>query len=451
MAWGEDEAIGPDVASAGLHISDQIDRDAATLPDLEARATRLTPTPRTPRNVPMSFPSVFPQSCFVAFPRILCSKQQQQQKRLILQETEAGEDDGKPSRMRQMMSMLMWTAEVLRMAPAKKNMPPISIEFLRPIVLIKWPNTRLERMAARYNEETNKNAWRNDSIRINPPEIKQNKLKALLSILVYSGIVLFPVLLPVRVAATGGALSTIPIHTNKTAQSAQNFSSIERLGMGNVHVIKWMFNKGQGKTMGSYYTLLNALIELFGMIFADMEELGVRPDGSIIRMLGDVFQKLEMMDKYEKLKKKYPPPKWEYRYIKGKRIRIRVYLDSKSEEAARGDPDNDELGEVESIHLDNELEEEASLGLDRSVLDDAALETLNIYNSKLPFGIFFNACLIKAAWSKLNGRRPYPGHRTWQSSRYIIHMILHCSAWKDTVSDTGVVCATHIQCGGKNP
>jgi nuclear pore complex protein Nup155 len=49
MAWGEDEAIGPDVASAGLHISDQIDRDAATLPDLEARATRLTPTPRTPR------------------------------------------------------------------------------------------------------------------------------------------------------------------------------------------------------------------------------------------------------------------------------------------------------------------------------------------------------------------------------------------------------------------
>jgi hypothetical protein len=108
----------------------------------------------------------------------------------------------KPSRMRPMMSMLMWTAEVLRMAPAKKNMPPISMEFLRPIVLVKWPDTRLERMAARYNEETNKvstwflkmqyvsccalfvflrmfgkNAWRNDSICISPPEIKQNKLK----------------------------------------------------------------------------------------------------------------------------------------------------------------------------------------------------------------------------------------------------------------------------------
>ncbi|CAO2194739.1 unnamed protein product, partial [Urochloa humidicola] len=44
-----------------------------------------------------------------------------------------------------------------------------------------------------------------------------------------------------------------------------------------IQVIKWMFNKGQGKTMGSYYTLLNALIEderieeaeeLFAMIFS---------------------------------------------------------------------------------------------------------------------------------------------------------------------------------------
>jgi hypothetical protein len=107
-------------------------------------------------------------------------------------------------------------------------------------------------------------------------------------------------------------------------------------------------------------------------IFADMEELGVRPDGSIIRMLGDVFQKLEMMDKYEKLKKKYPPPKWEYRYIKGKRIRMRVYPDNKTEEATKGDPDTDELEEVESMHLNNELEEATSSGPDRSVLDDVA-------------------------------------------------------------------------------
>ncbi|KAE8799474.1 hypothetical protein D1007_25047 [Hordeum vulgare] len=35
MAWAEDEAIGPDVALAGLHVSERIGRDAAAQPDLE--------------------------------------------------------------------------------------------------------------------------------------------------------------------------------------------------------------------------------------------------------------------------------------------------------------------------------------------------------------------------------------------------------------------------------
>lgn len=131
-----------------------------------------------------------------------------------------------------------------------------------------------------------------------------------------------------------------------------------------IQVTKWMLSKGQGRTMGSYYLLLNALAEdgrideaeelwtkLFSdnlesmprmffdrmiaiyygrqmhdkmfEVFADMEELGIRPTVSIVNMVGDVFQKLGMLDKYQKLKKKYPPPKWEYRYIKGKRIKVR--------------------------------------------------------------------------------------------------------------------------------
>lgn len=131
-----------------------------------------------------------------------------------------------------------------------------------------------------------------------------------------------------------------------------------------IQVTKWMLSKGQGKTMGSYYLLLYALAEdgrideaeelwkrLFSdnlesmpriffdrmiaiyyrremhdkmfEVFADMEELGIRPTVSIVNMVGDVFQKLGMLDKYQKLKKKYPPPKWEYRYIKGKRVKIR--------------------------------------------------------------------------------------------------------------------------------
>jgi hypothetical protein len=90
-------------------------------------------------------------------------------------------------------------------------------------------------------------------------------------------------------------------------------------------------------------------------VFADMEELGVRPDRSIVRKLGKVFQKLEMLDKYEKLHKKYPPPKFEYRYIKGKRIRLKVYPDDITEDATKRDSesDTDELEEVESTNLDN--------------------------------------------------------------------------------------------------
>ncbi|XP_071706974.1 pentatricopeptide repeat-containing protein At4g21190 isoform X2 [Rutidosis leptorrhynchoides] len=131
-----------------------------------------------------------------------------------------------------------------------------------------------------------------------------------------------------------------------------------------IQVTKWMLSKGQGRTMGSYYLLLHALAEdgrideaeelwtkLFSdnlesmprmffdrmisiyyrremhekmfEVFADMEELGIRPTVSIVNMVGDVFQKLGMLDKYQKLKKKYPPPKWEYKYIKGKRIKVR--------------------------------------------------------------------------------------------------------------------------------
>ncbi|EMS68583.1 hypothetical protein TRIUR3_10614 [Triticum urartu] len=207
-----------------------------------------------------------------------------------------------------------------------------------------------------------------------------------------------------------------------------------------IQVIKWMFNKGQGKTMGSYQTLLNALVEdgrieeaeelfqkifsrymeglpriffmkmislyyrlgsyekmfeilhhlvllawrgnsyntvelyayLTDIVFADMEELGVRPDTSIVRMLGDVFMKLEMLDKYEKLNRKYPPPKFEYRYIKGKRIRIRVYPDDSTEEVTQRDSGRDELEDAGSMNPDNELEEVPGTGLDMNVLGDAA-------------------------------------------------------------------------------
>uniref|UniRef100_A0ACD5YKT2 Uncharacterized protein n=1 Tax=Avena sativa TaxID=4498 RepID=A0ACD5YKT2_AVESA len=199
------------------------------------------------------------------------------------------------------------------------------------------------------------------------------------------------------------------IAVKKALQTLEDEKEWKRI----IQVIKWMFNKGQGKTMGSYQTLLNALIEdgrveeaeelfekifsrymeglprIFFMkmislyyrlgsyqkmfeIFADMEELGVRPDRSIVRMLSAVFKKLDMLDKYEKLNRKYPPPKFEYRYIKGKRIRIKVYPDDSTAETTHRDSDIDGLEEAESINLDNELEEAESTGRDRNVLGDAA-------------------------------------------------------------------------------
>ncbi|KAL0401274.1 UNVERIFIED_CONTAM: Pentatricopeptide repeat-containing protein [Sesamum latifolium] len=175
------------------------------------------------------------------------------------------------------------------------------------------------------------------------------------------------------------------ITVKKALKNLENEKEWKRI----IQVTKWMLSKGQGRTMGTYYALLNALAEdgrldeaeelwrtLFSEnlesmprmffermisiyyqremhenmfeIFADMEELGIRPTVSIVTMVGDVFKKLDMLDKYEKLKKKYPPPKWEYRYVKGKRVKIRTkyhdQIDTNSE--AKTSVTNSESWEV---------------------------------------------------------------------------------------------------------
>lgn len=167
-----------------------------------------------------------------------------------------------------------------------------------------------------------------------------------------------------------------------------------------IQVTKWMLSKGQGRTMGSYYLLLYALAEdgrideaeelwarLFSdnlesmpriffdrmisiyfrremhdkmfEVFADMEELGIRPTVSIVNMMGDVFQKLEMLDKYQKLKKKYPPPKWEYRYIKGKRVKIRSQdlkkPESYTKEVSETGSDSDEFEAADENDDESEI------------------------------------------------------------------------------------------------
>ncbi|KAH1082877.1 hypothetical protein J1N35_022638 [Gossypium stocksii] len=199
------------------------------------------------------------------------------------------------------------------------------------------------------------------------------------------------------------------ITVKKALKILQNEQEWKRI----IQVIKWMLSKGQGRTMGTYFTLLNALAEdgrleeaeelwvkLFSdnlestpriffdkmisiyyhkdmhekmfEVFADMEELGVKPSISVVSMIGNAFQKLGMLDKYDKLKKKYPPPKWEYRYIKGKRVKIQVKQLQEFDKKAKGVTENKETEENSSLEHDEA--EESSNKIAKGVTEDNETE-----------------------------------------------------------------------------
>ncbi|XP_057465293.1 pentatricopeptide repeat-containing protein At4g18975, chloroplastic isoform X1 [Actinidia eriantha] len=133
-----------------------------------------------------------------------------------------------------------------------------------------------------------------------------------------------------------------------------------------IQVAKWMLSKGQGATMGTYDTLLLAFDmdrrvdeaeSLWNMIlhthtrsiskqlfsrmislcdhhnrpdktievFADMEELGVKPDEDTVRKVAHAFQKLGQEDKQKLVLKKYLS-KWKYIHHNGERVRVRREL-----------------------------------------------------------------------------------------------------------------------------
>lgn len=79
-----------------------------------------------------------------------------------------------------------------------------------------------------------------------------------------------------------------------------------------------------------------------------MEELGIRPSVAIVSMVGKVFQELGMLDKYKKLHRKYQQPKWEYRYIRGKRVKIQA-KDLHDGYADQGVSNNEEVGSNEPL------------------------------------------------------------------------------------------------------
>ncbi|VFQ81588.1 unnamed protein product [Cuscuta campestris] len=131
-----------------------------------------------------------------------------------------------------------------------------------------------------------------------------------------------------------------------------------------IQVAKWMLSKGQGATMGTYNLLLLAFdmdhrvdeaLMLWNMIlhthtrsiskwlfsriislydhhnmtdkiievFADMEELSVKPDEVTVKKIASAFQTLGQLDKKNMVLKRYLK-KWKYIHFKGERVKVRT-------------------------------------------------------------------------------------------------------------------------------
>lgn len=131
-----------------------------------------------------------------------------------------------------------------------------------------------------------------------------------------------------------------------------------------IQVAKWMLGKGQGMTMGTFDTLLLAfdmdqrvdeaeslwnmilhthtrsiskrlfsrMISLYAHhnmpekiveVFADMEELGVKPDEDTVRKVAHAFKALGQEDKKKLVLKRYQI-RWKYIHFNGERVRVRT-------------------------------------------------------------------------------------------------------------------------------
>ncbi|KAG4960298.1 hypothetical protein JHK87_036931 [Glycine soja] len=103
-----------------------------------------------------------------------------------------------------------------------------------------------------------------------------------------------------------------------------------------IQVAKWMISKGQGATMGTYDTLLlafdmdkrvdvaesswNMIIHAhIRSVFADMEELRVKPDEDTVRRVARAFRELGEEEKWKLVIKRYGL-KWKYIHFNGERV-----------------------------------------------------------------------------------------------------------------------------------
>jgi len=96
----------------------------------------------------------------------------------------------------------------------------------------------------------------------------------------------------------------------------------------------------------------------------------MRPTMSTVSVIGEAFKELGMLDKYHKLHAKYPPPQWEYRYSRGKRIRVKVQPPSTQV--------NTYTERLENVESDSDLNKNYGSSEETSeIIDDQQLEQDN--------------------------------------------------------------------------
>ncbi|VFQ88468.1 unnamed protein product [Cuscuta campestris] len=82
-------------------------------------------------------------------------------------------------------------------------------------------------------------------------------------------------------------------------------------------ISKWLFSRII--SLYDHHNMTDKIIE----VFADMEELSVKPDEDTVKKIARAFQTLGQLDKKNMVLKRYLK-KWKYIHFKGERVKVRT-------------------------------------------------------------------------------------------------------------------------------
>eukprot|EP00850_Spirogloea_muscicola_P022451 SM000296S11286 [mRNA] locus=s296:127075:128726:+ [translate_table: standard] len=134
-----------------------------------------------------------------------------------------------------------------------------------------------------------------------------------------------------------------------------------------IQVCKWMLSKGQGRTLGTYQMMLEAydaegrlaeaeemwariveeskesvprflfarMMAMYSLremhtdvlkVFFTMEELGIRPDEAMVKKAAHAHTEMGHPERAAAVVQRYPAIRWEWDYVKGRRIKVKTVL-----------------------------------------------------------------------------------------------------------------------------